>query len=602
MARMTGGRIAVRALEDEGMELAFGIPGTHNIELYDALAESERVRTVLVTDEQSASFMADGAWRSSGRMACVNVVPGAGLTHALSGIAEAFMDTVPLLVLGCGVRTDSGMAYQLHDVDQFALVRAVTKGQWRPSSGQEIYDMIREACRMARSGAPGPVFVEVPVNLYLFKHEVALPAAPAGSPGDGPGRGAGGAAGARGVERPDADRRAPAPRVDMAALERAAAHLRAARRPLIHAGLGCLEATGALRALAEKLEAPVSTTFQGKGLIDERHPLFLWCGFGATAPPFVREVVRDCDVTLAVGTRFSEVGSGSYANVPRGPLIHVDIDPQVPGRNFEAEVATSCDAGAFLEALLERLDGVAREPDAELRDDIRRGHAEVFEDWAADVGGERVTPAHLLTTAQAVFGDDTVYATDSGNGTFLAMECLRLSGPRRFLAPVDYSCMGYSVPGALGAALACPDRPVVALAGDGAFLMTGLEMITAASEGVGVVVLVLRDRELAQIAQFQATAMNRRTASRVGEYDVRHLALGTGCEFLALERDDQVESVLAEARKLARGGLSVLVDVAIDYSRKTFFTRGVVKTNLHRLPLKDRLRFIGRAAVRRVTG
>ena len=122
-----GGRLVARALEDEGIELAFGIPGTHNIELYDALAASGRIRTILVTDEQSASFMADGAWRASGRLACVNVVPGAGLTHAMSGIAEAFMDTVPMLVLGCGIRRDTGRAFQLHDVDQAAMVAPVTK-------------------------------------------------------------------------------------------------------------------------------------------------------------------------------------------------------------------------------------------------------------------------------------------------------------------------------------------------------------------------------------------------------------------------------------------------------------------------------------------
>ena len=114
--RRTGGEIVVRALEDEGIEFTFGIPGTHNIELYDALAESSVLRPVLVTDEQSASFMADGVWRASGRMGCVNVVPGAGLTHALSGVAEAFLDNVPMLVLGCGIRRDTGLAFQLHDL------------------------------------------------------------------------------------------------------------------------------------------------------------------------------------------------------------------------------------------------------------------------------------------------------------------------------------------------------------------------------------------------------------------------------------------------------------------------------------------------------
>ena len=148
---MTGAALVVRALEDEGIPFAFGIPGTHNIELYDALAESPRVKAVLVTDERSAPFMADGHWRASGRMACVNVVPGAGLTHALSGIAEAFLDHVPMLVLGCGIRRDTGKAFQLHDVDQAGIVRPVVKGTYHPTSGQELYDQVREACALARA-------------------------------------------------------------------------------------------------------------------------------------------------------------------------------------------------------------------------------------------------------------------------------------------------------------------------------------------------------------------------------------------------------------------------------------------------------------------
>src|SRR5437660_1383831 len=129
--RLTGAEIVVRALEDEGVRFCFGIPGTHNIELYDALASSDQVRAVLVTDEQSAGFMADGVWRASGQLACANLVPGAGLTHALSGIAEAYLDGVPMLVLGCGIRQDSGRAFQLHGVDQLAIARPVTKAAAR---------------------------------------------------------------------------------------------------------------------------------------------------------------------------------------------------------------------------------------------------------------------------------------------------------------------------------------------------------------------------------------------------------------------------------------------------------------------------------------
>lgn len=492
--KLTGGAIVVRALEDEGIDLSFGIPGTHNIELYDALAESETVRTVLVTDEQSASFMADGAWRATGRMACVNVVSGAGLTHAMSGIAEAFMDHVPMLVLGCGIRRDLRKAFQLHDVDQEAMVRPVVKGTFRPEAGPELYGTIREACRLARSGGSW-----------------------------------------------------------------------------------------------------------AEGVFPEEHPLFLWPGFGHTAPKFTRRIADQCDLTIAVGCRFSEVGTGSYALEPKGKLVHIDIDPDALDRNFPAEVAIAADAKAALRALLDLIGGEPRVRDEARRERIRTGHADVWEDWLSDVGGERVTPAHLLRTTQRVFGPDAVYTTDSGNGTFLAMECLRLATPRKYLAPVDYSCMGYSVPAALGAKLAKPDVPVVALAGDGAFLMTGLELLTAVQEGIGAIVLVLRDGELAQISQFQSTAMNRKVASAVHDYELQHFAAAMHAPYLRIRGDDMVEATLLEADQVARSGQPVLVEVDIDYARKTFFTKGVVKANLHRLPLRDRVRFIGRAVRRKFT-
>jgi acetolactate synthase-1/2/3 large subunit len=564
-----GGRLVARALEDEGIELAFGIPGTHNIELYDALAASKRVRTILVTDEQSASFMADGAWRASGRMACVNVVPGAGLTHAMSGIAEAFMDTVPMLVLGCGIRRDTGRAFQLHDVDQAAMVAPVTKAQFRPATARELYATIRKACEIARSGAPGPVFVEVPAELYLLSHDVSheVPFVPT----------------ATAVEADTAQ---------------AAAMLNSAKRPLVYLGLGAANAR--VVELVERLESPVSTTYQGKGVVPETHPLFLWPGFGDAAPAFAREVARECDATLAIGCRFGEVATASYGLEPPGPLIHVDIDGSVLGRNHKTALAVHSDAARFVASLLPRLS--QRPRDDKLRERIRRGHDTVRQEWLGTGDTSRVPPFPLLDALQRTFGDETIFTTDSGNGTFVAMEMLRLSAPGRFLGPIDYSCMGYAVPAAIGAKMARPTAPVVALAGDGAFLMTGLELLTAASQGAAVVVVVLRDRELAQIAQFQHTAMNRKTASIIGDYDVEAICRGVGVDCLQLRNAAEIRSVLARALEITQEGRPVAIDCAIDYSRKTFFTSGVVKTNFGRLPWRDRLRYAGRAIVRRVLG
>lgn len=605
--KRSGGKAAVKALEDEGIRHTFGIPGTHNIELYDALAESDRVRPVLVTDEQAASFMADGVWRASGRLGCVNVVPGAGLTHALSGIAEAYLDTVPMLVLGCGIRRDTDRSFQLHDVDQLALAAPVTKAQLRAETGEEVYGTVRRACRLARQGRPGPVMVEIPAEHYLFRHRVPddetaeLGAGTAGGRVRGPG-GSHRATDDGSRFRPSVAAGIDPPAPDAAALERAAGILASAERPLLYVGLGAAGAADLLPGLAERLEAPVSTTFQGKGVFPETHPLWLWPGFGRTAPGFVRQEAERCDATLALGCRFSEVGTGSWSFEPPGPLVHVDVDPEVFDQNFPAELAVHADARLFVEGLLERLDdrGDAG-PDPELRRRIRSGHREVREEQLADVGGDGVTPTHLLRELQRAFGPDAVYTTDSGNGTFLALEGLRLDRPGAFLAPVDYSCMGYSVPAAVGARLARPDRPVIALAGDGAFLMTGLEVLTAAREEAAVAVVVLRDRELAQISQFQDVAFGRRSASEVADYDLAGLCRGAGVPCLSLDSDDEVEATLERLKaRLAEGG-PVAVDVAIDYSRKTWFTRGVVRTTLGRLPLGEQARFVGRALWRRLT-
>ena len=211
-------------------------------------------------------------------------------------------------------------------------------------------------------------------------------------------------------------------------------------------------------------------------------------------------------------------------------------------------------------------------------------------------------PARLLSALQATLGPEAIYTTDSGNGTFLAVEGLRLEAPGRFLSPVDFSCMGYAVPAAIGAKLACPEAPVVALAGDGAFLMTGLEMLTAAQGGVGVAVLVLRDRELAQIAQFQRTALGRQTCTTLPDYDLESFARGMGVDFLALFRAADIEPVVDRMRAITAQGRPVLVDVAIDYRQKTWFTRGVVKTNFLRLPWRERLRFVGLALKRKLLG
>jgi acetolactate synthase I/II/III large subunit len=571
--KMRGADIVVRALEDAGARVTFGIPGTHNIELYDALDRSERITPVLVTDEQSASFMADGVSRTSGTIGVVNVVPGAGVTHCLSGVAEAFMDNIPLVVLTCGIRTDTGKAYQLHDIDQLALLRPVTKAALRPASAADIYSTVRGAFDLARSGSPGPVAVEIPAQFYMLVHDV---------PGF--------------HYEPDTTEPTVPSDTDVGA---AAEVVNAARHPLIYAGYGAASAGHLLVELAEKLGAPVATTIQGKGVFPEAHPLWLWNGLGASAPPFVRDMTMGADVLLAIGCRFSEVGTGSYGFTPPPSLIHVDINPQVFNRNFPARIAVAADASSFVRALLPCVK--ARTAANSTHSAIAAGHRGVQDAWRGQKSADRVTPVSFFE-ALARAAPRAIYATDSGNGTFLAMEHLRLDSPHRFIGPIDYSCMGYAVPAAIGAKLANPDRDVVALAGDGALLMTGLELLTAAAMGTSPVVCVLRDGELAQIAQLQRTSLNRDTCSLLSPYRVDAFAAAVNAEYLLAGRDADLDDVLARALEASRSGRPVMVEVAIDYSQKTFFTRGIVSTNFWRLPLGDRVRMLGRAAARHISG
>ena len=493
--RMSGAEVVVRALEDERVPFAFGIPGAQNLALYDVLATSSMVRPILVTDEQCASFMADGAWRASGRLCCVNLVPGAGLTHALSGIAEAFMDGIPMLVLSSAVRSDLGKAFQLHDIDQLALACPITKAQFHVSHAADLYDTVRRACHLSRTAPAGPVMVEVPANLLTFHHEQHI--------GD--------------WHAPAATPHQPSPE----GLAEAIRMISASRRPLLYLGIGAAGAGRSLASLAEKLEAPICTTIQGKGIVPESHPLFLWCGFGPTAPPFVRAIADDCDLTIAIGCRFGEVATGSYGLKPPGALIHVDIDSCVFGKNYPATLAIEADAAALVSALRERL--TERAIDTDMRAAILAGHEGVRAEWMKASDDGPVSPPQLLSALQKSFGEKAIFVADSGNGLFEAMESLRLEHPRSFLAPVDFSCMGYAVPAAIGAALAAPDRPVVALEGDGALLMTGLELVTASQLEVPVVVVVLRDRHLAQITQFQKTAFVRTPSSTLADFNLKTL-------------------------------------------------------------------------------
>ena len=572
MRKVTGARLIVEALEAEGVRWTFGVPGTHTVELVDALHRSP-IRAVTVADERSGAFMADGLARSGGDIGVLTLVPGAGATHAASGIAEAFLDQVPMVVILCGIRQDTGHAFQLHAIDQTAMLEPIAKAVHRVRAAGEIVPAVRGAFAEARHGVPGPVVVEIPADLVMLRHEVE----------DRP------------YEAPVWEPPEPEPETVAAVAEL----LADSARPLLYIGRGARGAAAPLLRLAEALRSPVATTIQGKGVFPETHPLFLWNGLGAQAPPFVRRIGGRADLVLAIGCRFAEVATGSYGFDLPGRLIHVDLDPEVLGRNVPADLTVTADARRFLEALLPMVE--RRPPDRELEVAIAEGHRRVRAAWRERRARHGVTPFELLEAFRRAARPDAIWVTDSGNGTFEAMEQLRLEGPDRFLAPVDFSCMGYAVPAAIGAKLAHPGRDVVALVGDGAFLMTGMELITAARLGAAPVFVLLADGLLGQIAQFQRLPYGRPQGTELPPYGAGEIARALGAEALAVAESAALEEVATRAFEIAREERRpVLVEAAVDPSWRTWFTRGVLRTNFRRLPPGERLRMAGRALVRRI--
>jgi len=576
--KRTGAWLTVYALEQIGARFAFGIPGVHTTELYDALNSSNRITQILVTHEGGASFMADAVGRLSDSIGVLTVVPAAGLTHAASGIGEAFLDGVPMLVISGGPRTDTEHRYQLHQMDTHKFMSGLTKATFRVTGHDEVVPTLFKAYDIATSGEPGPVFVELPVNILLMTDEVS--------------------------DLPQFHPPKPTTVEASAEIAQAADLLLSAKRPGIFAGWGTRDATAELIKLADYLQAPVATTLQGLSVFPGNHPLHTGFGFGASAVPAAQNAFRDCDCMIAIGTRFAEIATGSYgASVPEN-LIHIDINPAVFNANYPAKVAIAGDAGAALRQLLAALEAKAPRPapNEALRGQIAKDKAAYRETWYRNDAKGIVNPARFFDELRRQMPEDGILAIDDGNHTFLTAELMPILSPKSVILPTDFNCMGYAVPAAIGAKLAFPDRAVQAIVGDGAFMMTCMEILTAASNGLGVVYYVFNDGELAQIAQAQAIPYGRKPATTIGKLNIEGVALATGAAFVAMNDNSEIADAISKARTIAGSGQPVIVAVRIDYSKKTAFTLGAVKTNFGRFPLNEKLRFLARAAVRHVVG
>lgn len=576
--KKTGAWLARYALEQLGIRYTFGIPGVHNTEFYDQLNMSETITPMLVSHEGGASFMADGYSRLSDSVGTLVVVPAAGLTHAASGIGEAFLDGVPMLVICGSIRTDISWQYQLHEMDLHQFMKGITKATFKIEKNSDVVNTFFEAYRVATSGEPGPVFIEFPMNIQMFPDEVGtLPvwAAPALSA-----------------------------LAEQSQIDAAVTLLKNAKNPGLFVGWGTNGCTAEVQALAEYIQAPVATTLQGFSMFPGSHPLHAGFSFGPSSVPAAQNAFAECDVMLAIGARFGEIATGSFGVTVPKQLIHIDICPKVLNANFPAQVGIAGDARVVVPQLLEALRRAtpAQPANTALHTKIAADKQAYRKTWYDHDSKGRVNPARFFDALRAGSPSEAMTVVDDGNHTYLTAELMQIKTAGTGIVPTDFNAMGYSIPAAIGAKLARPNVPVNCIVGDGCFRMTCMEIVTATHYQLGVVYYVFCDGELSQIAQAQEIPYNRKPCTILPTVMLEGVAMAVGAGYVKIDTDADLAGQITVANAMAAAGRPVIVEVNIDYSKRTAFTEGVVKTNFARFTLAQKARAVGRALFRKVTG
>ena len=565
---LTGAQALVETLLKEGVECVYGIPGAQDNELWDTM-KSKGLPYLLVTHEYSAACMADGYARSKGKPGVLCIVPGPGVTNALTGLGEALLDSSPVVAIVCDVaRGEKYHPFQLHEIPPVGLLQPVTKGVLVVKQVCEIPNAVRQALNLACAGEPGPVAVVVPYPLFIETyHFDCPPLAPPGLP------------------------------LDEEALARALALLSCRKlRVGIYAGFGCMDFSYALSGIAELLQAPVATSISGKGAIPECHPLSVGWGYGPQGTHVAQEAFAEVDVVLALGVRYSEVSTGFYSDPVRPYLIHVDANPNNLGRVMKTSICVNADAGLFLEQLGQHADQLRRPPDARLTARIARWKQEEGKTRPRSYARCGVDPMLLVLALRHCSRPDALLFVDVCLAEHYASEAYTVVQPRTYFNPADNQAMGWSIPAALGAQRVFPGRQTLTLTGDGCLLMSALEISTAARECLPVKFFILDDRAYHIMQVLQKPAYLRTTATFLAHLDYAALAKGFGVAYNEILCEENLEAGINAA--LCHNG-PVLTRIAVDYGKRPLrWTEAVRRQYTKELSTEQKVRFLARMGVR----
>lgn len=528
--KLKGAQIIVKCIEEQGIDTVYGYPGGTILDIFDALYEErDRLTQILTCHEQGACHAADGYARATGKTGVVIATSGPGATNLVTGIATAYMDSVPLVAITGNVGRSMLGRDSFQEVDITGITIPITKHNFMVKNPDELVSTLRKAFFIASTGRPGPVLVDVPkdVQQTMLDYEPAEPV------------------------------RSKPYFSENKHVENAISLINEAKRPILYVGGGCIAsgASDALVAFSEKLNAPVTASTMGLGCFPASHPNYLGL-IGMHGMSNVAEAMQKADLIIAVGCRFDDrVAGDRTCFCPNAKKVHIDIDPAELGKNVSPDVGVLSDARLALEAMLPRVD--AKKDTAwisECRD--RKAH-----DFLLGSDG-KLCPIRIIKAVQRLGDPEKVIATDVGQHQMWVAQAYEFERPRKFISSCGLGTMGYGMGASIGACMGSGKQTVL-FTGDGSFHMNFNEVVTAAKLGLDITVVIMDNHTLGMVRQWQTLFYNRHYSSTDINYptDFVKLAEALGGKGFRLERNEDIDKVIGEA--FATKGVK-LIDCIID--------------------------------------
>ena len=545
MKKLTGAQIVIESLIAEGVDVIFGYPGGAILPTYDALLDS-KIRHVLVRHEQGATHMAEGYARVSGRPGVVIVTSGPGATNAVTGIADAYMDSTPMVVISGQVGTSLIGNDAFQEVDFVGITRPCTKHNYLVKDVRDVARIVKEAFYIAGSGRPGPVVIDMPKDVQQAEHTFSYPA------------------------KVDLRGFKPTIRGNPRQIERAVEAIERSEKPLLYVG-GGVQWSGAaaeLTALARGLGIPVTETLMGLGSVPASDPLCLGM-LGMHGSYGANTAVCNTDCLVAVGARFDDRVTGRIADfAPKAKsIIHIDIDPSSISKNVKVDVPIVGDIKAVLTDMLELVR--ARESIGKRKATWAKWHQQILQ-WKRerplyengnDKERDSVSPLHVIEEMHRLTKGDCIIATDVGQHQMWIAQLFPFERPRSLLTSGGLGTMGYGLPAGIGAKFAAPDRKVIVVSGDGSIQMNIQELGTAVQYGVDIKVVILNNYFLGMVRQWQERFYQERYSySAMSVPNFVKLADAYGAKGFRIEKSKELAATMKEA--FATPG-PVLIDVVI---------------------------------------